>query len=143
MAESRGRVEDRQLRAAYRHIYTNGTSFIRPEKFQRTLTTHDLKVEPKAANVAGLQLADLLAYPVKRACLAECGRLSVKPGTFGARVVQCVQDRFNRRLGTGEVKGYGMIWLPVSKKSVDPAWEKAIEGMKPIRIIPRKERGHP
>src|SRR6266540_1646551 len=63
MAESRGRREDRRLEDEYTRIYREGTSFVPHANFVERLTSSQLKVKPKSANVAGLQLADLIAHP--------------------------------------------------------------------------------
>ena len=69
MAESRGGEEDLQLKQAYRRAYESGTQHFSHEKFQLGLTSKDLKIRPKSANIAGLQLADVLAYPHTPLCL--------------------------------------------------------------------------
>jgi hypothetical protein len=47
---------------------------------QQVLTSKHLKIRPKSANEAGLQLADLLAYPSYREILASRGLLSTERG---------------------------------------------------------------
>ena len=56
MAESRGRQEDRRLKGEFRSLWENGTSYVEAIQFQRSLTSKELKVKPKTANIAGLQL---------------------------------------------------------------------------------------
>jgi hypothetical protein len=43
------------------------------------LTSKEIKLKPKNANIAGTQLADLLAYPLKQEILVENGRISDVP----------------------------------------------------------------
>ena len=71
MAESRGKEEDLQLKQAYRRVYESGTTYFSHEQHQRALTSKDIKIQPKKANIAGLQLADVLAYPIKQTLLVE------------------------------------------------------------------------
>jgi hypothetical protein len=71
LAESRGGTEDHQLKQAYRVIYNAGTQQRDAEFFRRGLTSLEIKLKPKLANVAGLQLSDLLAYPSKQEILIE------------------------------------------------------------------------
>jgi hypothetical protein len=71
LAEARGKVEDGQLKAAYQEIRTRGTDFISGEDFEKVLTSRDLKLDKKEADVAGLQIADLLASPSKLDVLRE------------------------------------------------------------------------
>lgn len=63
LAESRGGSEDKQLKEAYRGIYNSGTQYRPPQFFHSVLTSKEIKIKPKIANIAGLQLSDLLAYP--------------------------------------------------------------------------------
>jgi len=111
MAESRGREEDVQLKQAYRRAYESGTAFFGREQFQRALTTHDMKLEKKGADIPGLQLADMLAHPVKQSMLAARGVIP-KPGdVFGRELLSAVAGKFNLNERTGEVEGYGKKWL--------------------------------
>ena len=111
LAESRGGEEDLQLKQAYRRVYESGTLLLGHEHYQRALTTHDLKLQPKRANIAGLQLADVLAYPVRQACLIEHGLLPDPGGVFGKQLVEAVQDKTHRHERTGQIEGYGKIRL--------------------------------
>ncbi len=138
MAESRGREEDIQLKQAYLHVYESGTRYIDRGKFQRVLTSHEIKVRGKGANIAGLQLADLLAYPVKQACLVEHKFVSDPGQVFGKKLLEAVQDKFNRNLWTGEVWGYGKVWLPVALSS---EYRRATADLTPYRKIPPTKRG--
>lgn len=111
MAESRGGTEDRQLRAAYQSIWQNGTHFRTPQFFQQALTSKEIKLKPKAANIAGLQVADLLAYPCKQEILLAHERIQDPGDVFGKEISRCVASKYNRRLSDGRVKGYGQVFL--------------------------------
>ena len=66
IAEARGGVEDRLLKESYNRVYERGIWGVTNAKFfQSALTSSELKLKPKTANVAGLQLADLLGHPTK------------------------------------------------------------------------------
>ncbi len=111
MAESRGREEDIQLKQAYRRVYESGTAFIGREQFQRALTSHDIKLEKKHANIAGLQLADILAHPVKQSMLVARGVIPEPGDVFGRELLRAVRGKFNVNERTGQVEGYGQKWL--------------------------------
>lgn len=53
----------KNLKAAYQSIFQAGTLRHGEEFFQTRLTSKDVKLKPKEKNIAGLQLADLLAHP--------------------------------------------------------------------------------
>lgn len=112
MAESRGGTEDRQLTNAYLNIYFSGTLFRSSEFYQRVLTSKEVKLKPKRANVAGLQLCDLLAYPIKQGVLIEKQLIKDPGDVFGSRVYKLMEQKFNRHIYEGRVWGYGKIWLP-------------------------------
>lgn len=111
LAESRGREEDLQLKQAYRRVYESGTLMFGHAHHQRALTTREIKLRRKRENIAGLQLADLLAHPVKQECLFERDLIADPGDVFGKRVVDAIRGKFNCREPRGEVRGYGKVWL--------------------------------
>lgn len=112
LAESRGRTEDNQLKEAYRGIYNSGTQFRPPDFFRSVLTTKEIKLKPKSANIAGIQISDLLAYPLKQEILLENKRVPIsETELFGKRVFEAVQDKYNRQVYSGRVYGYGKVFL--------------------------------
>ncbi|MCX6026387.1 MAG: DUF3800 domain-containing protein [Chloroflexi bacterium] len=112
MAESRGRREDLLLMDSYTHIYSRGAWTVRAETFQQALTSKELKVKKKSANIAGLQLADILAHPVRQAILREMGHLAEPAAPFDARLMPVIEQKFNRHLFDGRVEGYGKVFFP-------------------------------
>lgn len=107
MAESRGRVEDFQLKQEYREFYNNGTSFCTVASINNALTSKEIKLQRKAANIAGLQLADILAHPVKQAMLIEKGHMDDPGDNFGKQVYEAVEVKFNKNARTKQIDGYG------------------------------------
>ncbi|MCF7864099.1 MAG: DUF3800 domain-containing protein [Kiritimatiellales bacterium] len=66
-AEARGKNEDNQLEASFLRIVTEGTRYNSPERF---CALHcPLMFRRKSDNIAGMQLADLCAYPAARKVL--------------------------------------------------------------------------
>lgn len=111
MAESRGRTEDRQLREAFGRTYGSGTQFHSAGRFQRVLTSKKIKLKKKQHNIPGLQLADLLAHPVRREMIAQDQKRMNPKGDFGARLVEAARSKFNRHTSSGKVTGYGKVFL--------------------------------
>jgi hypothetical protein len=111
MAESRGKKEDRRLEREFSEIYVSGTPHVSHADFVARLTSSQLKVKPKSANVAGLQLADLIAHPsfVASKCRREAQPL---PINFGGQVAQVLESLKYRRNWQGRIEGYGRKWLP-------------------------------
>lgn len=110
LAEGRGGREDLQLKAAYVSVYSAGTRYCKPEIFQKTLTSKEIKIKPKAQNIAGLQLADLLAYPAKRRILWD-NKLAPEPAGFTKQVSDALERKYNRRFANEQVGGYGKILI--------------------------------
>lgn len=111
LAESRGGSEDAQLKEAYRTLFRTGTYFHWAGFFQRALTSHEIKLKPKSTNIAGLQAADLLAYPVRQEILTEEGRISDPGDVFGKDICHVIASKYNRQIYQGRVRGYGKIFL--------------------------------
>jgi hypothetical protein len=109
MAESRGKKEDMRLKKSFSGIWERGTDLMDARQFQENLTSKELKVKPKANNIAGLQLADVLAYPAWKAALAQGAAL---PDNLTGRIGRLlVNAKFDRSPG-GTVMGWGLKCLP-------------------------------
>lgn len=112
MAESRGGTEDRLLKESYVRVYERGVWMTRAHVFQSALSSRELKLKPKIANIAGLQLADLLGHPVKQWILRQHGLLDEELSPFARRLMEIVEGKFNRHLYDGRIEGYGTILFP-------------------------------
>ncbi len=112
-AEARGKREDRELREAYSDVWESGTvgGYMAAEEVRRTLSSDRVTLMTKKDNVAGLQLADLLANPLTRDVLQANGRIPEVPGVYGKKVTGAVQGKYNRREDTGRIEGYGRVLL--------------------------------
>ncbi|MHB8707745.1 MAG: hypothetical protein ACYC9I_02625 [Desulfuromonadales bacterium] len=107
MAESRGGKEDLRLKASFARLWEDGTEFIPAEEFHAVLTSKQLKVKAKTNNVAGLQLADLLAHPSRNEMLQEKGFLDEGLRPFGREIVSILQGKYYQRGG----KVYGKKFI--------------------------------
>jgi len=106
LAEARGKKEDQQLENAYSNIYVSGTRYLDASTAQRVLTSKSLKLRGKDSDIVGLQLADVLAHPVKQWVLWQKGIIS-EPMGFGRQLADEAIRKFNVRNDTGQVEGYG------------------------------------
>lgn len=96
MAESRGGKEDRRLKEEFRRLWENGTRHIEAGLFQRLLTSRELKIKPKFANITGLQLADLIAHPSRSEILQEQELLGRELSAFALRIVEILVDKYDK-----------------------------------------------
>ncbi len=126
MAESRGGAEDLLLKAAYRRVWEQGTRFMRADRFRGALTGPELKVKPRAANVAGLQLAAMLAQPLLRSRLADHQRTPGPADDFDRAMLAAATPKLNMKEGTGQVSGVGTVWISVPVTEADPG-DEAVE----------------
>ncbi|MEI6287680.1 MAG: DUF3800 domain-containing protein [Bacillota bacterium] len=111
MAEARGGTEDRRLKEVYSDLYDNGTENIAGESLGRFLTSRQLKMKGKIANIAGLQLADLIAHPSRRHAMKEFAiDVSVETRVFGDQIVDIVLDKYFSL--DGKYLGNGLNKLP-------------------------------
>jgi hypothetical protein len=112
MVESRGKKENMQLERAFRHIYENGTEHVPRRLFQEQLTSQEIKIKPKAANIAGLQIADLIANPSRRDLICEKSGVEMT-ADFSRQIVQILKkNKYLKNPFNGNVTGWGTKWLP-------------------------------
>ena len=97
MAESRGGREDRRLKASFHRLCTHGTQYLPGDLFRSRLTSSQLKVKPKANNIAGLQLADLVAHPSRNEILNEQALLPRPLAPFAVSVIEILQSKYDQQ----------------------------------------------
>ena len=111
MIESRGGSEDMRLKKSFRNLIDNGTNFFTSEEIQEYITSKELKVKVKGANVAGLQLADLLAHAVRRYSFKTLFQIEDGKQTFSDNIITILEASKFFRLN-GIINGYGIGKLP-------------------------------
>jgi hypothetical protein len=111
MAESRGGKEDRRLKESFERTCRRGTDHMDSAQFRETLTSLQLKVKPKANNITGLQIADLVAHPSFKVVLARQAGQD-PPANFGGRIGCILLNSKYDRSRSGQIDGWGIKWLP-------------------------------
>ena len=112
MVESRQAKDDLRLKDSYARLHHGGTENISDVDFQRRLSSKELKVKPKSANIAGLQLADLVACAAQRGLLTEKGLPVAADQEFDRNVLDILKQMKFHRSGSGRISGYGTKLLP-------------------------------
>jgi len=116
MAEARGGTEDRLLKESYAYIYERGAwQVFKATEFQAALSSSQLKLSSKGANIAGLQLADILAHPVKQWVLGQYGLTKEPQPPFAIQLMKIVIEKFNRHLYEDRIEGHGYVLYPKIK----------------------------
>ncbi|MDI3340145.1 MAG: DUF3800 domain-containing protein [Sphaerobacter sp.] len=98
VAEKRNSILDSQIDLAWRRLKVEGTRYLQAATLRNRII--DLELRPKRDNLAGLQLADLVASPIGRFVLG-------KPTREDWRIVE---SKFRRR--DGDYRGAGLVVLP-------------------------------
>lgn len=112
MSEARGGKEDRRLKASFQRLWNEGTDFVAADRFQLSLTSKELKVKQKSANLSGLQIADLIAHPSYKVTLLRQQRQKLPDG-FGGRIARMLEStKYHRNPVNGKIDGWGRKWLP-------------------------------
>src|SRR6266540_1013387 len=96
LAESRGGNDDRRLKDSFARLWEKGSEYVSPDRFQKVLTSKQLKVKPKINNISGLQLADLVAHPSRNEILKEQKLLDRPLAPFAQRVIQVLQVKYDQ-----------------------------------------------
>lgn len=111
MAESRGGKEDIRLKKAYERLYNEGTNYLDKNIFQQYLTSTELKVKGKAANISGLQIADIIAHPSRLDMLKSFRLMDTNMEVkFANEIIRIITDKYYKK--GNKINGYGMKKLP-------------------------------
>ncbi len=113
MIESRGSKLDRRLKNSFHSLIEKGSDFIESTRFTEQLTSGEIKVKPKQANIAGLQLADLLAHPSRRDALRIFdlhSNIQERARPFGEQISEILKWKYERY--RGNIVGSGLKKLP-------------------------------
>jgi hypothetical protein len=112
LAESRGGKEDRRLKKSFARLHTEGTDYVAADTFHNRLTSGQLKVKPKSSNIAGLQIADLIAHPSFVATRERHEWQEGPPDNFGGKIAAILENSKYYRSPQGIISGWGRKWLP-------------------------------
>ncbi len=111
MCEARDSTLGEEVKKKYTEIFRKGNNNWPKDFFQRSLTSSQIKIKPKVKNIAGLQIPDMVGYPIKQKILFENNRVTNYLGTFNEKIYHAVNDKINRQIYTDKISGYGEIFL--------------------------------
>ena len=111
LIESRSGKEDMRLKKSFRVLIENGTQYLSAEELMEHLTSKEIKVRSKLSNIAGLQLADLLAHTMRRYAFQEIFAIVDEKTTFSDEILKVLKNNkiFDYK---GKLVGYGIMKLP-------------------------------
>lgn len=110
MIESRDKEDDRALASVYRQMYANGTMYKDGETIREYLTSKEIKIKPKSANIAGLQIADMLVTNIRNRILDKYKLHNSDPNSFGVKLVNHITPKIFKH--NSKFWGYGLKKLP-------------------------------
>lgn len=114
LVESRGGREDNLFEQEYERFYVHGggrAGYLTAARAQKTLTSRKPKLKKKELNIAGLQLADLLAHPLTRDVLTAYKKLPTRGSPFADRIAEMVEPKYNQRVLYRQINGYGRVLM--------------------------------
>jgi len=111
MPEGRLGKKDERLQAAFIRTKSRGTYYVPRARMQARVPSSNLKFRYKRDNIAGLQLADLLAHPSHMLIRERMGH-AMHLGDFCQQVGTLLRQEKYDRSNSGTIVGYGMKWLP-------------------------------
>ncbi|MCL4538082.1 MAG: DUF3800 domain-containing protein [Bacteroidetes bacterium] len=99
VAEKRGQPLDSELEIAWLNLKVQGTEYLAAKDISKRISL--LNLRDKKANLAGLQLADLVVSPIGRFVLGKSAKEDFR-----------IIERKFRRKWTGDYRGAGLVVLP-------------------------------
>ena len=107
--EHRGTKENRELRTAIGRVFSRGTSYVTAKTFKAHVVA-PVNFATKSQNIAGLQLADLIAHPAFMALRKARRPSDPTPSPFANRIINLIVPKYRTRNET--IEGCGRKWLP-------------------------------
>lgn len=110
--EPRSKFADKKLKNSFAHIFKFGTEHVSADSVQQALISKDIHFYPKKSDVAGLQLADMIAHPSARYMRFEKAGMEA-PSDMGSQITEILlRHRYLRNPTNGVINGWGTKWLP-------------------------------
>ena len=110
MIESRDKEDDKKLSSVYRNMFQNGTRYVDGDSLRERLSSIEIKIKPKSANIAGLQIADLLVTNLRNRMLCKYDLRQNQPESFGNKLTDAIIPKIFKH--NKKYWGYGLKKLP-------------------------------
>lgn len=106
VAEARNPTLNNALELAFLDLKIRGTTFISPTKVQKRI--HNFAIRQKKDNIAGLQIADVVATPIGRHAI---GKSTYSHYCHEGDFFSVLKPKF-RQSWDGKIEGMGLVTLP-------------------------------
>ena len=110
LIESRNKEDDRHLSQVYRSMCESGTRYLDGETLRTYLSSMEIKIKPKSANIAGLQIADIVVTNMRNRILEKYKLREVSPDCFGTKLTNLLIPKIFKH--NKKYWGYGLKKLP-------------------------------
>ena len=110
LIESRTKEADIPLSEYYRKLYEYGTNFMNASVFQSLLTSREIKIRKKYENIAGLQIADIIAIPLRNRILEKHRPISFEKENYGKIIYDSIKSKIYSE--QSKIWGCGLKFLP-------------------------------
>lgn len=109
MIECRNKNDDTQIKKLYNNYYLNGqTSFFTNNRVRELFTSSEIKLKNKAANICGLQIADLISKQIQLITLFEYAQISdYRKTNFTDELEKIIYPKIRQKNNVR--RGYGII----------------------------------
>lgn len=101
-----------RLKNSFRELLENGNEVLTAQDLQDYLTSKELKIRNKTANIAGLQLADLVAHSVRRWAFSEFWNINESKKTFSDDILNILLKHQKFFSHEERILDYGVKKLP-------------------------------
>jgi len=109
--ESRGKKEDAKLKSILQMLCKNGTDYIKSEELNKRLTSKNLKFAKKENRVAGIEISDMLAIPMKLFTLVEYDVILDIENDFIREITELARPKIRTCPFTQDkIKGFGIVF---------------------------------
>jgi hypothetical protein len=110
MCESIGTKEDKKLKETYLSLYQYDFLNFNSQQFRQVLSSRELKMKKKSECIVGLEIADLIAKPMRRYIL-KCRAKHIFPReTFDDELIEVIEPKIFQKYG--RLNGYGIKLFP-------------------------------
>lgn len=122
LLEARDKGQDKFVKNRYKHIYENGTRKtgnvidLKPQVYQKFLSSKEIKIKPKNNNIIGTQIADILVSPMRNWMLNNYENIQNKNSyNFSKKLFDTIKNKirskYNPVTGNIEIERYGVIYI--------------------------------
>ena len=116
LIEARDKGQDKAIRKRYRSIYYYGTKKRKniidmpADRFQKRLSSNEIKLKPKRDNITGLQIADVIVSPMRNYILNKYENIEHKK-SYSLKIFNAIKNKIRTNKRGTIIEGYGIVYI--------------------------------